>query len=288
MKREIQTAGAIISAIALVGSIGCSSDSAAAREAAVVGNDRNSVANAFVQPVGQAESGNDRDQTLQFGDVLRGSGGEDTLIGSLGIDVLFGEAGDDILVGGTEHFNPNNRDRAFGGGGDDVFIWAPGDGSDFFDGGPGTDAVVFGLLGESQPDGNVEFKVSNDQVAGEVFIDPVTETPVVDVTNSPGFCPIIDASTSEDAAAELDSIGLSHLVQFVIRGIRDAFEAGEREDDSGLRVTLHLTDVEVLVCADRDGGDILIFDLTTAPATEISIDAVESAALRAQLERIVF
>ena len=43
------------------------------------------------------------------------------------------------LIGGTEDFNSSvdgdgngsdNRDRAYGDNGDDVFIWAPGDGSD--------------------------------------------------------------------------------------------------------------------------------------------------------------
>ena len=272
----------------LAGGSGCSSDSAGAAQLTIVGNDRNSAANAFVQPSDDAESGGGRDQTLQFGDVLRGTDSSDLLIGGLGIDILFGEGGPDVLIGGTEHFNPNNRDRAFGGSGSDIFIWSPGDGSDFFDGGSGIDAVVFGLLGEVQDDGNVEFKVSNDQVSGDVFIDPSTDTPAVDVTNSPGFCPIIDASSSSDAQTELDSLGLTHLVQFVIRGIRNAFNAGEQSDDNGLRVTLHLDAVEVLVCASEAGGEILTLDLTTSPPTEISIDSIDDETLRTELQKIVF
>ncbi len=288
MFNTVKTVGIVALTAAMAGSVGCSSDSAGAAQLQIVGSDLNSVANSFVQPTDPASAGGGRDQTLQFGDILRGTTDEDLLLGGLGIDILFGEAGPDILVGGSEHFNPNNRDRAFGGSGADVFIWSPGDGSDFFDGGSGDDAVVFGLLGEVQEDGNVEFKVSNDQLAGAVFIDPTTDAPMVDVTNSPGFCPIIDGSSSADAQSELDALGLDHLVQFVIRGIRNAFEAGEQSDDNGLRVTLHLTDVEVLVCTSRNGGEIEIFDLTTSPATKIGIDAIANDTLRAQLERLVF
>ena len=77
--------------------------------------------------------GNGGDQSLQFGDAVVGGDDDDVLIGALGIDVLIGNGGDDVLIGGTEDFNPLNRDRGFGGVGDDVFVWAPGDGNDFFD-----------------------------------------------------------------------------------------------------------------------------------------------------------
>ncbi|MCP5116410.1 MAG: hypothetical protein GY953_36735 [bacterium] len=101
-----------------------------------IGADNNSVNNPFVQPPDPALSGGGRDQTMQFGDVLTGTSLTDLLIGRLGVDLLFGRSGADVIVGGTEHFNPQNRDRAFGGPGQDAFRWSPGDGSDRFDGSP--------------------------------------------------------------------------------------------------------------------------------------------------------
>lgn len=263
----------------------CITGTAAAVAAALlaspqVGSDLNSAQNPFVQPQDPALSGGGRDQTLQFGDVLRGDADmngdyEDVLIGRLGTDVIFGGLDDDVILGGTEHFNPQNRDRAFGEDGEDVFVWAPGDGSDFFDGGPGIDAVIFGLVGEVE-NGQTVFRVANDQLPGDVFIDPATGLPQVDVTNSPGFCEVIDDSTSPNAEAELDALGLDHLVRFSIRGIRNAFEAGTQNTDNGVRVTLHLKDVELLVCTSRDGGEIVAYNLTTSPPTALPLGVVFS------------
>jgi len=203
-----------------------------------------------------------------------------------GPDVIDGDKGNDVLLGGLEHFTANNRDRAFGGLGRDIFIWKPGDGSDCFHGGPRQDAIVFGVTGELV-DHVAEFQVVNDGQAGELFIDPHTGLPKVDVTNSPGFCEIVDPASEVDAATQLDALGLDHLVRFSIRGVRDAFEAGEQSQDNGLRVTLHLTDVEVLVCTSREGGHIQYFDLTSAPAREIHPRELNRG-LRKRLEAIVF
>ena len=122
----------------------------------VLGSDANSLSNALLSlnPGGPGGSPN---QSLRGGDALQGTEDNDVLIGALGVDILRGLNGDDILIGGTEDFNSSvdgdgngsdNRDRAYGDNGDDVFIWAPGDGSDFFDGGDGVDVLVFGVLGE--------------------------------------------------------------------------------------------------------------------------------------------
>lgn len=252
-----------------------------------IGSDLNSADNSFVQPQSDAESGGGRDQSLQFSDLLTGGKRDDVLIGRLGADLLFGRRGDDVIVGGLEHFNPINRDRAFGGFGNDIFIWKPGDGSDSFNGGHGKDVVIFGVAGEVV-DGNVDFSVSNDQLAGDLALDHKTGLPLVDVSGSPGFCEVIDKSFSVDAADELRKLHLDHLVRFSIRGIRDSFEAGEQSDDNGLRVTLHLTGVEVLICTSRQGGEIEVFDLTTTPPTAISIDHIRKRKLRNRLQKIVF
>lgn len=245
----------------------------------LIGADNNSSENTFLQAVDPALTGGGRDQTLKFGDILVGTASEDLLLGRLGVDLLLGGQSADVLVGGTEHFNPENRDRAFGGAGNDAFLWSPGDGSDFFNGGPGLDVVALGLMGEINDAGDLVFQVTTDQQAGDVFINPATGLPQLDVTNSPGFCEVIDDSTSVDSAAELDAIGIDRLVRFFIRGAADSFAAGTQSDDNGLRVTLHLVDVEYLVCASRDGGQIEAFDMTTQPPTQIRLSQVPVASI---------
>jgi hypothetical protein len=260
---------------------------AADRPRLAVGADNNNVDNPLLQPDDPAEAGGGRDQTLQFGDVLRGTRRDDLQIGRLGIDVMLGGRGADVMLGGTEHFFPLSGDRAFGDSGDDIFVWAHGDGSDLFDGGRGHDAVVLGLVGELQ-EGAVAFDVEGDQRAGEVFVDPATGLPQVVVAGSPGFCPVIDESFSADAAEQLAALDIDHLVQFVLRGLRDSFDAGEQDEDNGLRATLHLRDVEFLVCATREGGALEVLDLRSAPPTATAIESLSSSRLRQRLRAMVF
>ena len=251
--------------------------------AAVVieGSDSNNIDNPLVQPQDNALAGGGRNQSQNFSDVLQGGAGDDLLIGNLGRDLLVGNEGDDLLFGGTEDFNPENRDFALGGPGNDAFIWAPGDGSDFFDGGPGdADTVIFGIVGEEGDDAPV-FAVDNDQQADGIFIDPSTGIPRVDVTGSPGFCNVIDGSSPYVSADDLEALDLTHLVQFSIRSIADAFDADGGEDN-GLRVTVHLKNVEFLVCTHRDGQRIEVLDLTTQPPSPASLDDLPER-LRTQL-----
>jgi hypothetical protein len=238
--------------------------------------DNNNFDNVIVQPQDPALAGDGRDQSLQDGGILYGSAATDVLVGRLGQDTLLGNDGDDVILGGTEHFNPANRDRAFGGNGNDIFIWAPGDGSDFFDGGQDADVLILGLVAELE-DGQEVFRVATDQLAGDVILDATTNLPRVDVTGSPGFCTVIDASTSAEAAAALMALDLDQLVRFSIRGIADAFEAGDQADDNGLRVTVHLKDVEYLICTSRAGGEIEAFDLRTSPPTPTTLAQVSAA-----------
>jgi hypothetical protein len=252
----------------------------------IIAADLNNADNPFVQPQEPALSGGGRDQTMQFGDVLTGSREGDLIIGRLGTDVIFGKRGADVMIGGPEHFNPQNRDRAFGNEGADIFVWSPGDGSDLFHGGGGRDAVVLGLLGELE-DGVPVFRVSTDQEAGEVFIVPASNLPLVDVSNSPGFCDVIDEWSSVEAAEALDALDLDHLVRFSIRGVADAFEAGEQDEDNGLRVTLHRKGVEYVVCTAREGGFVEVLDLTVSPPALIALQDVAPLELRIQLEQMV-
>jgi hypothetical protein len=109
---------------------------------------------------------------------------------------------------------------------------------------------------------------------------------VIDVTNNGGFCEVVDGAEPDDAAA-LEELGLDHLVRFFARGPADAFEEDPTTGDNGLRVTLHLVDVEFAVCAVREGGAIEVFDLRVSPPAVIGIDDIGDARLRRQLQEIV-
>ena len=252
----------------------------------ITGNDANSKASSLLSlnPSGPGGSPN---QSLRSGDVLYASeGAPSTLIGALGVDILIGDSGNDILIGGTEDFNSSvdgdgngsdNRDRAFGNAGDDVFIWSPGDGSDFFDGGEGVDVLVFGVLGEQQDsDGSTEgapfFNVNPPGQDGSQDFDGIflneDNQPVVNVSTSPGFCSVLAAG---DHPTEFDLLNVDHIIRFSLRRIANDFDAGLREDDDGLRVAVSAKNVEFVVCADREEG-IEVLDLSTFPpvAAELS------------------
>lgn len=102
----------------------------------LIGADDDDVTNGTIQPVPSPPG---PDQSLKKSDQLLGGAGPDTIVGRLGSDVIVAGAGDDVVVGGTEGGQPApplpNSDIAYGEGGSDTFIWAPGDGSDAFVGG---------------------------------------------------------------------------------------------------------------------------------------------------------
>lgn len=224
------------------------------------------------------------DQSQQGGDVFNGTEADDLLIGALGIDVLLGNGGNDVLIGGTEDFNPLNRDRGFGGAGEDVFVWAPGDGNDFFDGGEGLDVLMLGLIGEQRDaDGNEEgapfFSVNPPTAAGSqdfdgIHIDPSSGLPIVNVAGGPGFCDVVDGSSNSAEQSELIALGLDHLVRFSLRGPA----ADSSNPDTGLRIAVHLTNTEFLVCGSSTAGEIVVLDLTTSPPTSIDVSELPAQA----------
>lgn len=227
-----------------------------------IGADNNSAENTFLQPADPALSGGGRDQTLQFGDILVGTNLDDLQIGRLGVDVMQGGKGRDVQIGGPEGGSTApNADRAFGDDGNDIFIWAPGDGSDLFDGGKGTDVLIIGLT---------------DRTDGEVTLDPESKLPGVEVTNNAGFCQIVDPSTSPNAASNLTALGLDRLALFFARGPADSFAAGDQTTDNGLRATMHLRSVEILVCTSREGGAIEVFDMTVSPARPLPFESLSA------------
>ena len=247
----------------------------------IVANDLNSSAGTN-ETINSLYSGNrgtngGGDQSLQFGDVLYGTSYDDVIIGGLGIDVLWGNEGDDIIIGGTEDFNPLNRDRGCGGEGNDIFGWAPGDGNDFFDGGEDIDVLILGLVGENRSsDGNETdgpfFEVSTDQSFDGVYLDE-NDLPLVDVANGPGFCEIIEHDDSNRDA--LSVLKIDHLVQFILRAKRSAFldslETDTPLEDDGLRIAMHLNNVEFLVCGGTEAGTAKVFDLSRVPAEEVDL-----------------
>ncbi len=254
------------------------------------GNDANTATNtdAAIAAIYSGNRGTNGggDQSLQFGDVLQGGVNNDLLIGALGIDVMLGGEGDDIIIGGTEDFNPLNRDRAFGQAGDDTFLWAPGDGNDLFHGGEGMDVLFMTLIGENtDANGNTEgapfFGVSPPNTSGAGDFDGIFEVsagiPVVNVANGPGFCELVEKDAENEAG--LEALELDHLVRFVLRGPRAAFEAADASIDpatldNGLRVSIHLKDVEFLVCAGQTAGTVEILDLRTVPAQLVDASAL--------------
>jgi Ca2+-binding RTX toxin-like protein len=94
-----------------------------------------------------ARGGHDQVQGGAGDDSIDGGSGQDSLWGQEGDDYLYGGRsgdelqggeGDDVLDGGI---GDGAADRAWGGAGDDAYIWAPGDGNDMFQGNEGNDAL---------------------------------------------------------------------------------------------------------------------------------------------------
>lgn len=195
----------------------------------LIGRDDDNPDNPIIQPPGTAAN-----QSLNNADVLLGGGGNDVLIGLLGSDTILGNASDDIIVGGTEQGVTPNSDIMFGNLGDDVSIWAPGDGSDAFIGGPGRDAQVFGVI-DRDPVTNVP--TLTGRAPGFPFGVPTAE-----VTNSPGFCTLEQVSDP--------ALGYELLVRFFVRAT------------GALAVTIRLTEVEQVFCTSQAGGAITFADLT--------------------------
>ena len=102
------------------------------------GLDNDNADNPFIQPPGVTAK-----QHMDNTDVLFGRANDDLLIGKLGGDTLLGGEDDDILVGGPEKAATPNSDVLIGEEGDDINIWAPGDGSDAFIGNEGKDTMIF-------------------------------------------------------------------------------------------------------------------------------------------------
>ncbi|MEM7052685.1 MAG: hypothetical protein AAF604_23680 [Acidobacteriota bacterium] len=216
------------------------------RAGVLVGADDDNQDNPLVQPADSAIN-----QSLDNADILEGQDGPDVLIGLNGADVLNGGSDADILIGGPEAFVAPNKDIILGGSGNDVNIWAPGDGSDAFLGGEGDfDAMVFGVL---------------DRDAGGVPLlsdSPFrrrTGIPTAEVTNQPGFCVL--------ERVDRNLTGFDWFVRFFTFS------------DGLLKVTVRLRDVEQLFCTSPNGGAITYANLTVAnpELEEVTLEEVSAA-----------
>jgi hypothetical protein len=196
----------------------------------LIGLDDDNTDNLVIQPPDAAAN-----QSLNNADILVGSGGRDVLIGLLGSDVILAGSGDDVIIGGNEQGVTPNSDVIFGDRGNDVNIWAPGDGSDAFIGGPGLDALVFGVIDRDADNVPILSEVQTGEYR-------TTGLPTANVSGQGGFCTL--------EPVEDPSLGYEFLVRFFVRAT------------GNLAVTIRVSEVEQVFCTSQEGGAVVFADLT--------------------------
>jgi hypothetical protein len=126
----------------------------------------------------------------------------------------------------------------FGGPGNDVNLWAPGDGSEAFLGGTGRDALIFGATDrEELPDPTTNVRLPSLLFGVPGFPQGIPTANVSGLTN---FC------TLEDSP----SPGYQFLVRF-------------RNAAGNILATVRVSDVEQVFCS-HGVGSIAFADLTAA------------------------
>jgi hypothetical protein len=238
MSRTSRLAAATVAAGALV--LGAAAASSAfvqpgtPAKDVTIGLDNDNADNPFIQPPGVTAK-----QHMDNTDILFGRANDDLLIGKLGGDTLLAGADDDILIGGPEKGAQPNSDVLIGDYGNDINIWAPGDGSDAFVGNQGYDTMIFAPFVEK----------SN----GDLLLtwDRGRKIPHVDIDAKPQFsCTIVEVPDSEH-------LGFQHLVRFNVNG--------------SPVVTVRQKDVERVFCPSPDADKALVADLTDANPTFRSV-----------------
>ena len=193
-----------------------------------IGQDTDNANNPFIQPPGVAAK-----QHMDNTDVLFGRAGADLLIGRLGDDVLLGGTASDILIGGPEGGQTPNSDVLLGDEGDDINIWAPGDGSEVFVGDRGDhDTMIFAPF------------VTNDDGSLRLVRREGRRVPRVDIGGQPTFsCQIVPVPANQNT-------GEQFLVRFLVNG--------------NIVVTVRQKDVERVLCTSPNEGWATSADLTDA------------------------
>lgn len=194
------------------------------------GLDNDNATNTFIQPPGVTAQ-----QHMNNTDVLFGRESGDLLIGNLGSDTLVAGEGPDILVGGPDNFAPPNNDVLLGETGDDVNIWAPGDGSDAFAADTGRDTMIFAPF-VTRANGDLKLEWFNHR-----------RIPRVDITDKPTLsCDIVKVPASEH-------LGAQFLVRFLVNDV--------------ITVTVRQKDVEQVLCPSGEDNKLARADLTRTHPT---------------------
>ena len=192
------------------------------------GLDNDNANNPFIQPPGVTAK-----QHMDNTDVLFGRKGADLLIGKLGSDTILGGPAADILIGGPEGGQTPNSDVLLGDAGDDINIWAPGDGSEVFVGDDGPhDTMIFAPF-VTNPDGSLQLVWRQGR-----------QVPRVDIGGQPTFsCAIVPVPPNQN-------MGEQFLVRFLVNG--------------NIVVTVRQKDVERVLCPSPNEGWATSADLTDA------------------------
>ena len=116
--------------------------------------------------------------------------------------------------------------------GNDINIWAPGDGSDAYVGDRGNDTMIFAPF-LTNPNGSIKLEEFNGR-----------QVPRVDIPNKPNFtCDIVNVPPSEQ-------LGAQFLVRFEVNNV--------------IAATVRLKDVEHVLCPSQDDHHVQVADLTAA------------------------
>jgi hypothetical protein len=217
----------------------------------LIGRDDDNINNAGIQ------AGASANQSLNRTDIIEGGPGNDVIFGLNGDDVIDGGPGHDIILGGPDGgAAPGgipNSDIMFGGPDNDVNLWAPGDGSEAFVGGPGLDALVFGTTDRQDiPDPQTSVRLPKLLTGVEGFPQGI---PTADVSGQVQHC-TVERSPSP---------GYDYLVRF-------------RGPTGNLIVTVRVSEVEQVFCSSEEGAGIAFADLTLpSPAfADVSQQEVET------------
>jgi hypothetical protein len=184
-----------------------------------------------------------------------------------GNDVIDGGPGRDIILGGpdggaTPPGRPPNSDIMFGGEASDVNLWAPGDGSEAFIGGPGLDALVFGQTDrEAVPDPDTGFLLPTllSGIAG--FPQGI---PTADVSGLPQHCTVEPSPLP----------GFDYLIRF-------------RGAAGNIIVTLRVSEVEQVFCPSEESTGIAFADLTVASPTFVDVSDQQVATLNRLVDAMI-
>ena len=167
--------------------------------------------------------------------------------------------GNDVLIGGMQDFDADNRDFAFGHEGDDILLWEPGDGEDFFDGGQGKDVLIVSrIMGSVGPPGN------------DVLLDSKTGYPIIDINNTPGYCEVTRNSVS-------NQLNPNYLITFKFRNSTNCSGKNSGVDE---QMRVHLEHTEFVVCPSKKGRGVDVFDLRRALITKTVTRVLPAKAYR--------